>query len=67
MIVRPHQQAAMCAGKETFDRATASRVAREHNASRRGTGNRQKKTPKDAVSAFECRCCGKWHVGKERN
>lgn len=68
------RELAMCYGKQSFDRATASRVAREHNAPRPlSVRGRSRKDKKPEVSAFRCACCGHWHVGsppkaiRERN
>lgn len=54
-------QKAACDGKETFDRATANRVAREHNASRNVRKHRKR-----VATAFECPYCGHWHIGTNK-
>lgn len=45
------EQFSSCAGKEKFDRATANQVVRE--------------TKKVALTAYRCRCCEYWHVGRD--
>ena len=56
--------AAACAGKQPFDRATAGRVCRDHNAMLKGCDKRGRKARKRTpVVPFACPHCGHWHVG----
>lgn len=59
------RQYAMCRGKESYDRATASRVVREtkQRANRGRQAGRDIEPSKLRISAYECPFCGHWHIG----